>query len=471
MTLNDQPNDAEAQQPVNQPAAAPSNLSDKPQFVESFSSRYRAEKSFQQMVHRYLGLSRFHKARLSVGRRLRPKWHARATESLIGTYADIIFGQLIELENVEGDIGTYQEVNRDVAQKLAESEQSNASLNSSHVDYDIADRRRSEAVEQVQSSYSAKAALEEQRAAELARQIELRTDAEAIVQEKLTAYVRNSDLLTTDDSGELAFDEERVVKKLEELCLNDIIDGIERAGHKGFRTRLKLAGEGHIEYFANIEDLTELPNVNWIASIIYSRTRGYRVPQYPFLVAGKREAEGRATIDTAISVDTSGSVRERGRWDAERRTTLALHALMRQLNPENETYLSAFNDELEADISTAYLWNIRPQNGTRTDYALNWLLDTLSGRGPSMAYLITDGRPTHMQATILAAERFPEHPYVKLRIFLVDADDKARENIRQIGQAAGPDTKVAFVDSYALGENVILDVADAIGQLHSIAAV
>jgi len=92
----------------------------------------------------------------------------------------------------------------------------------------------------------------------------------------------------------------------------------------------------------------------------------------------------------------------------------------------------------------------------------------LSDSGPSIAYLITDGDPNHLEETVASAKKFTNHPNVMLRIFLIDGNKETEGKIRKIGRAAGPPTKVIPVKNYQLSGGVIRDVAKAISEMYSI---
>ena len=330
-------------------------------------------------------------------------------------------------------------------------------------------RQREQARQQVLDDHDG-ALAREQAALEDARQvIEQRTDLDALVQRRLRRQVLGSSLLKQDQQGQIRFDEERIARRLEELFLDEIMQGIEADPGAGFLSRLQESHDGVIGHWVELEDLAELPQVEWIQSIILARTRGYQRPRYPHLVTGKYEAPAVTGIDTAIAVDTSLSMADNGRIDAATRTALALRALMRRLSPDNSTSLGHFNSKIHQVTSAELLRSVQPRGGTRTDLALRWLVEQLApGGGPCLAYIITDGAPGLLDRAVEAARAFGDYPQIMLRVFLVDGDARTEQNVRMVGLAAGESTRVIPIKGYQLACGVVRDVAAAMKQIHDI---
>ena len=168
-------------------------------------------------------------------------------------------------------------------------------------------------------------------------------------------------------------------------------------------------------------------------------------------------------------------MRHERRFQAAQQTALATTALMRKLNPKNNVYLSAFSDSLREISSLQLKKNVSPGGGTRTDYALKWLREKLEDSGPSIAYLITDGRPEWhgddndlVDMCVEEAKKFANNPYLMLRIFLIDGNEGTEKIIRRIGAAAGKSTKVIPVKNYEFSNGMIKDIANVINQMYAI---
>lgn len=441
------------------------------EYVARFSHRYTTEKVFRIIVHNYLDLGGFQRLGISFAKTFLRSRYRKKTAAVVSAYAQKIREDLLSVQKMKQEMYTLEEVATDLDNAARDVQTTTQQHNAANEEDKTATQKRDSAVQEIERQAADLRARENARAAAEQQEIERRTDAAMIVKEKLQENLKNSSLVQVDEDGRLQFDEQRICEKLEEIVLSDVIQDIEREdGRSGFVTTLKAAYNGVVDYYDVLEDLDELAEVEWIQSTILSRTRGYRIPVFPYLITGKPEKKekGKASIDTAIALDTSESMNENNRFAIGQKTCMALKALMRRLNPQNETFLAHYNGQVYPVTTAELLRSVHPYNGTRTELALDWLIQTLSGRGMSMAYLISDGDPNNLNATVEAAKTFQHHPYILLRIFLIDGNKETEENIRKIGKAAGPLTKVVSVKNYQLSGGVIRDVAAAMGDMHSI---
>ncbi len=441
-------------------------------FVAAFSERYMAEQSFRNMVHQYMRISGVEVFSLNLRKRFFPNWYKRATGDIINKYAEKIYDDLKLASEIEKEKEQMEKAEIELSAHSNTVEQAEAEEMNLRNDVEGLNYRSGLAKSSIEGLYQQRISEEQRAARQAASEIQVMTDAEAIARQKLGEYVTASPLLKKGDSGMLSFDEKKIEQKLEEIFLEEVLDEVAREESSGFMANLKDSYNGFADYFAELESLSELPNIAWPQSIIYSRTRGYRYPRFPYFITGKAEESlrtGRASIDTAVSLDISGSMDENNRFNVAVKTTLALSALMRRLNEKNRTYLSVFNENLKPVTSIQLLREIRPYDGTSTELALKWLAETLADSKPSIAYLITDGLPNRMNDTINAAKKFRDYPNIMLRIFLIDGDAESEENIRQIGNAAGS-TKVIPVKNYQLPTGVIKDLSEVIKGMYAIAA-
>ncbi|MBT5271826.1 hypothetical protein HN695_06650 [Candidatus Woesearchaeota archaeon] len=445
-------------------------------YIKRFTRRYEKESVFQEIVHKYMKLTGFGKFKLKVGRVFSESWYQKKRNALIGKYA----------EKVKHDVEIADEIKRDM-QALKEGA---TQLTGRARDVKSADNKKETAQTEYQLTLEEEKAkvietnrlAEEKRRKELLKkqaaleEIRIRTDAEAIVQEKLVAHVRTSGLIQEDPMGRLSFDEEKLVTHLEEMFLNEIVTGIEKEdGKTGFVARIKEEWSDAISHWAEIESLGELADIDWHQSIIYSRMHGYKKPVFPFLITAKYEpvstsVAGRVSIPTAISIDTSGSMDQNNRFAVAKKAAMATKALMRRMNPENNTFLSRYCDNV-FELTSKELYNYNHiYNGTNTHLALDWMLEKLAPEGVGFAYLITDGYPNYQQAAIESASRFRDHPLIQLRIFLIDPDRESKGLVKRIGEAAGPNTKFIPIDNYNLGGGMIRDVSECINGMYDMAS-
>jgi len=439
------------------------------EYTRRFTKRYQTESSFRKIVHNYLGLTSFGKFKLVLGSWFRPNWYRRKTKEMVTAYAQEvrkglekareIQEQLMELQNAQQTTDQHEEKLKlvDSNYRLVDGEYKQ-----------ILDEKGQEE-EGVIQSFEQKKQKAEEKLAEQQTKIKEQTDARKIVQQKLQNHIRNSSLVQVGAGGRLEFDEQKMTEKLEDLFLKEIVDGIEKEdGRTGFMTKIKNDYASVFSHWAEIDDLSEIPNVDWIQSMIYSRTKGYSAPVFPYLVAGKGSGLSKTSLDTAVILDSSQSMEENDRFEIAKKTALATNALMRKLNPKNSTYLAHFRDRVHEVSSLELLNKVRPTNGTNTHLAIKWLLNTLKDRGPSIAYLITDGYPNDVGAAEKEAKNFHAYPNVLLRIFLIDGDKTSEDIVRQVGKAAGPGTKVIPVKNYQLAGGLIRDVSAAIKGMYAI---
>lgn len=437
------------------------------EFTKRFADRYRSEQSFREIVHRYLRLSRMKEGALAVAKTLHLPWYKSETGRLVNKYAATIYTETARLTEVERGL---EELRRAEQIFQAAASALNAQQAAAQEKAEELNRTAEEAAAaraQIQKAYQEKVLKEERTAEQVSEEILKSTDAQAVVKEKLGQMVMGSPLVKVDDEGTLRFDEEQMVRRLEEMALDEIIEGIEGDSTSGFISRLGRTYDEVITHLDEIQDLSELAQVDWLQSAVYSRMKGHEYPTFPHLIVGRGDGKGRTSIDTAVTIDRSGSMDKRNRMNMAVKTGLAMTALMRRLNAGSHTYLSVFSDDIR-QVTSRELRNTYSEGSTRTELAIDWLGKTLAESGLCIAYIITDGAPNHMEETIAAARRLQNNPNILLRIFLIDGTEGTEENIRKIGMAAGQYTKVIPVESYALGKRVIGDVSDAIGEIRVI---
>ncbi len=441
------------------------------QHIVHFSERYNEEKQFREIVHNYLKLGGFKKAVLSIEKKLLPSRYSKKTDILVQGYAKKIREDLIKAAEVKKELLELKKVADELENKAGGINDTKGLQQTTYQQHQEAVINKDSAIKQAGNDTYAKIKGEEERSVKEIEDVKRLTDAEDMAKKKLKDLIVSSPLIKSDERGALSFDEQKICEKLEDIFLKEIIEGIEKEdGNTGFVARVKTAYSGLISHYDVIEDLGELPDTDWIESTIFSRTKGYRAPAFPYLITGKYEkrAKGKVSIDTAIALDSSSSMDENNRFVVAKKTALATSSLMRKLNSKNKTYLSHFNGGVYPVTSSDLIRSVNPYNGTATELALGWLLNTLADSGLSIAYLITDGYPNSLDATIAAAKNFRNYSNMLLRIFFIDGEKESEKNIRMIGEAAGPATKVVPVKNYQLSGGVIRDISKAIGEMYSI---
>lgn len=440
-------------------------------YTEKFRERYSNEEAFRNLVHKYLGIKGLRKAKLGISKVFFPSWYRSQAETLINEYALRIREELAVALEARKELLALKKVEQELVQEASRIETQTEEAKGTAVEYSALSQQRDEAVRGIESQADSRLSEERSRVEGQKERVVQLTDSTQLVQSKVRAHIMNSPLVKIDELGNLAFDEQKMMDKLEDVFLNEIIEGIEAEEGRGFIGRTKSTFEGLIAYWDEIEELSELNLVDWVQSAILSRTRGFRIPTFPYLAVPKYTQEkklGRTSIDTAVIVDASESMAHRGRWAAAQKTTLATHALMRKLNPRNVTHLAVYNGNVTQVSSKDIMCNVQPYNGTQTDLALQWLLEKLKNSGPSLAYLVTDGLPNDVGAAAAVAKKFADVPYIKLRIFLIDGSEESEAAIRSIGNAAGRGTKVIPVKNYEFAGGMIKDISKALGEMYDI---
>lgn len=439
-------------------------------YVERFTVRYREEETFKDLVHTYLDLTRIGKFKLTLGKYLAPSWYKKETDTIIHEYAN----KIREAIEIKKELQELQKVEQELRAGADEVIESSTVYDQVQEEFGLAKSSAEEAIGELEDEFADRRKLEEERTARRRAEIEMKTNVRRLVEKRLREHVVKSELVKVDDHGNLGFDERKIMEKLEDIMLKEVLEGISKQGQSGFLSKVINTFNGVVSHWDYLEDLDELPDVDWVQSIIVGRTKGYRVPQFPYLVSAKRKGRSRGTIDSALALDTSGSMRG-VRYEVAKKMSLAYHALMRKLNPKNGTYLAHYDSQL-FPVTTKELLDHRIGRGvTRTDFALEWLYDTLHNRGPCIATLVTDGEPydgesakATMEKCINVAKKFKSDPYIKLRIFLIDGNEYTQNLIRRMGREAGKDTKVCPVGVQDLAGEVIKDIPRAIGEMREI---
>ena len=422
-------------------------------YLETFARRYREERVFRELVHRFLGLSPLERARLSLGGVLETRAHQRRAAELMRRFAAAVGPAAAGARQIALEQAALERAQQDL-ERRARALRAEARVEPRP---EVPERAEPEPAPEDDALAAARAAV-------LAE-----TDVEREVRRAIEEQLARSPLLRRDQAGAPCFDEAQLVQRLEEIFLQEIVEGIEAETGAGFLAGVAQSYEGVVASWDEIEVLAELPEVDWVQSMIHGRARGLRTPVFPHLIAGKIRGPAPTSVDSAIAVDTSLSMLHGARLPLATRTALAARALMRRLNTDNETYLAHFNSRLHEVTSVELLREVRPKGSTSTHLALDWMLDKLGGRGPGIAYLITDGEPSLLPRAVEAAGRFREHPHLALRVFLVDGTARAKECVRAIGEAAGERTRVIAVSAEELPAGLIGDVGMSVADMVEVA--
>ncbi len=436
--------------------------------IGSLVKRYDSEPVFRRLVNEYMEIPWGLKTRLGIGKAFRSPWYEHRLTEIMAGYA-------ARIEEDKKTIAAISQAALELKQTAAVTEQAGEALDKSRqeaqeIGFEAATTDAKLESEKVSLSrtYSHQVKEAEDMIASERQKILQATDPSVIIAESLRKHLESSRFVRKQKDGRLTYDEEYIASRIENMCLDDILGEIEQ-GTPGFYANLRQSYLGLVSHWDEIEDLSELPLVDWTQSLIYARTKGHAYPEYPSMIAGKETMRHVESLYSAIITDRSGSM-DGHKLDVARDTSLALKALLERLDRKNGISMGLFSTSAEKVDSLYLLKNLQADGYTRTDLALEWLLEECEGK-PSIAYLVTDGEPAGpgdiMDRTIKAARMFRDHPYIRLRIFLVDGNAATRKIVKRIAEEAGPEASAMQIDYKRLGSEVIIDVGKTIGQMYS----
>src|SRR3989338_6336572 len=322
------------------------------EYVSRFYKRYKTEKVFQTIVHKYLGLGKVDKVKLGFGKMFRKEWYAQKTETLIHEYALKIRSSIEEALQVQQDLQQLEQANQQVSKVKTEVDTIQQQEQQQLQTYQAVVEQEQTAIQAVVQETESKKQAEQQRKQDLLIQIQQKPAAAEIIKQKLAEKLEASGYLKKDHSGNISFNESRIVDRLGEMFLNEIVQEIEDTDGRGFMNQVQTAYTGLISHWAELEDLIELPSVDWVQTIIYSRSKGYRVPQFPHYITGKAAEENQRIrvakcVNAAMVVDSSGSMKENNRFEMAKKTVLGTRAMMRNLDNKNEIDIAHYQDKFD----------------------------------------------------------------------------------------------------------------------------
>jgi hypothetical protein len=441
-------------------------------YIAKFTLKYQNESKFRANVHKSMGLSRRARFKLAIEKRFRPAKYKQDTTDLIIEYAKEARQKTIEYAQVLSEQETTFKTEQDLATTSSTLETIQKNTEKAGEEYSELERRKEEEKQRALAELEQKNKEEAERREREKEAIQLRTDAERIAKEKVQAYINRTGLITTKESGEVEYNDGAFTEFLENRVLDEVVGEVEKeSGKTGFLAKTKKEYDGLISHYDEMEDWSELPDMDLSESISNARRKGYRVPRrMRHFIVGKYEKKrvnGKLSLDSALAIDLSGSMKG-PKFQAAKKVGLSMNALMRKLNPQNKRYMAGFNSSVWDLTSLDLMRNSRPRENTRTDLALSWGLEKLKDSPLSMFYLLTDGYPEPYSAYIESlkiASKFKEYPQIKLRIFYVGNSSDSKDMIKELATASGPATKLSVVDVDRLASGIVSDFGDCIHQM------
>ena len=468
------------------PGVTPESLGIKPvkEYYEKIKEKYYSVEQVKERVHQRADISNVYVMKLNFWKRFNNDKYLEETKELIQKFAyqaredtlrtKLLNYKLHEADKIKKNVSSQEEELHKIEEEKKQAEMTLQNITSQ------TEAQKREAKQNLESD---EIALQKQLDASL-EALNQKYNTEDLIQQQLEELINSSDLLLADPngSGNFIYDTARMMEHLEDNMLNDVVKEMGPGKTAEALIRSLKIDEKNLIYSHQdeISDLSELGDIDWGETMIRaaehgSIENGFLVPKYSDLVVDKykpKNAVEKGHIDTAISLDISGSMTDFGKWPVAQKTVYALHSLLRRMNPENETYMSVYADELTPDIDTHYIYkDAIPEGSTATTDALSWLYDTLKDKPFAMAYLLTDGLPNEIEDAVKAAKKFRDHSNVVLRLFYITSEDdyyfqESKDNIKRMGKAAGLSEKeIIFVDPAKLAGAVIGDVGKAIRKL------
>jgi hypothetical protein len=435
------------------------------QLMDEFRTRYQSDERFRDSVYRDLKIGRARKAKLKFKSWILPSSYKKEVESIVHEYVV----KLKKALDLQIQIRLFEEEKRKLAEKartITEKEQVIAETEGAYNELTAKINGETEKIngEFLQQSEEERTALEKQK-----EFIAQKTNAESIVAEQLKKAILSSELVKKDDKGNANFDNDAMTRKIASICLDEILSGMAATGKGGFMGEIQNSYRGVFSHYEKPRSSMDIRKVDWKKSKIASMKKGFKEPTWPYLVVKRYKGLAKCSIDTAIMMDKSGSMREE-RWDPAKKTTLAIDALMRRLNPKNNTFLGVFSGDAYSVTPLELMNKVTTDGGgTYINKALDWIIDTLKDKGPSIGYLITDGDPQGegdiVGETYKSAEKFRHHPDILLRIFAIDADRNMRKTLGEIARRTGGNTAIIYVDKGKIGAKVVEETNNAMKRM------
>jgi hypothetical protein len=439
-------------------------------YVNRFITKYHADDEFSKIVQQHSQLSGFGKLGLRFMRFFsKSSYEAKVTE-MVHQYATIMYdkwGKSIDAKEKEETLEKQQQDAKRIEAAYLEKKQAQQSAQQSA---STLAAKQSEELKTISQEASAQVQTIQREEKQSLDEVEKNTDTTAFIQNTLQTAIKQTGLVKETNRG-LQFDNAAVMRKLEDLLLEEISGELANEGRSAVIKNIHDLYTGVVSGLRDFVDGSDIPDIDYIASFVEAAKFGRRLPiRSDYLVAEyTAQSTKRAGINTALMFDYSGSMSDNGRWAVAQKLGLATHGLMRQLNPNNQTHLGYFRGDTVGDVTNEQLYRMnRPDNGTPTEKALNWLYKKLDDQGPSIAYLVTDGAPNYPSSAIEAAKKFKDNPYIQLRIFGIDLDKQTTEIVRDIGLAAGQQTKVLAIPSKNLAKAGIAEIAESLKNMQSI---
>src|SRR3989338_2634245 len=174
------------------------------EYVSRFSNRYKTEKVFQTIVHKYLGLGKVDKVKLGFGKMFRKEWYAQKTETLIHEYALKIRTSIEEALQVQQDLQQLEQAKQQVSKVQKEADTSQQQEQQQRQVYQAVVEQEQASIQAIVQETESKKQAEQQRKQDLLTQIQQKPAAAEIIKKKLAEKLEASGYLKKDGSGNIS---------------------------------------------------------------------------------------------------------------------------------------------------------------------------------------------------------------------------------------------------------------------------
>lgn len=270
---------------------------------------------------------------------------------------------------------------------------------------------------------------------------------------------------------------ERLLERFSALLYEDVRRALPRGGR--VQPGAFLGGEGEYEKH-QIRSLNERGNVALVDSVIRSRqNHPGNKHLYDSDLLVHREVRANTT-HVVLIFDRSGSMEEKGRFEAAKKVCLVMHQAVKDADPRHRVDLLSMATEVE-HVDLEGTWNAELGGFTNHPAAIRRARELLErvDADRRLIYLITDGLPeayTDEDGEVVVdapevcmpyakreAEELRDVPGTRLLIIQLETEDELYvEAAAEIAEAAGG--RVEALDPEELAETIVLDFEAEVGD-------
>jgi len=187
-------------------------------YITNFSKRYSTEDRFQEMVHKHLEVTGFENFRLKIGKVIFRNWYKDKTDNMIVKYATEIRRRTLRYEKLQDEIKKMREAGEVLRQEELKKRRAEEAKRRAEEHYLAASKLEKGQRGKVEGQYMNHVDVVTTRSKKQEDELRRVTDAREIAKQQLTEFVTRSSLVQ-NKGGELSFNEDALVQRLEEIFL------------------------------------------------------------------------------------------------------------------------------------------------------------------------------------------------------------------------------------------------------------